>query len=512
MYLKKFGFKSDPFQSTNASEEPTISDYFVPPPYFEAVKGDPTQPKSQVILAPRGGGKTAQRVMLEQASHNSKDYLCIVYDDFLLPENAKLSDIDLTYHIRNVNELITLSILLECSNQNIKKNDLPNGLVKVLKESISIYLGKYSQQVHSGSIGKFKNIGDKASDIWESYGGKISLLVNGVLDYLGAGSVDLSALAKNPENYDQSHQFYLKKLGEISKAIGYKSIYVLVDRVDETSLTSSDAEKSYAFIRPLISDLHILETSNIAFKFFLWDQIHSHYSTDGARPDRVKIYKLNWSVREIHAMLTERLRSFSDKKTTSLNQMVETDLNAHLLVSYVAERSPRDLIRACGRIVDEQVRISDNDDLISENAMWSGIESFCNERSEELFPQHITELKKVGAPTFTNRMLANDIFRKSENAIRPKIQSWQSSGAVDRIGDVPNPGNRPLYLYGLTDIRLCVAALANTSTADIFGNYLIECFACKRINITDQDQFDCSCGSHNKLSGSKSIYELCQLK
>lgn len=57
MYLDKFGFQADPFQSTNAADEPEISNYFVPPPYFKAVVGDPSQPKSQVILAPRGGRK-----------------------------------------------------------------------------------------------------------------------------------------------------------------------------------------------------------------------------------------------------------------------------------------------------------------------------------------------------------------------------------------------------------------------------------------------------------------------
>ena len=57
MYLKKFGFDADPFQSTNAADEPDIAGYFVPPSYFQAVVGDPSQPKSQVVLAPRGGGK-----------------------------------------------------------------------------------------------------------------------------------------------------------------------------------------------------------------------------------------------------------------------------------------------------------------------------------------------------------------------------------------------------------------------------------------------------------------------
>lgn len=509
MYLERFGFYSDPFQSTNAADEPEIAGYFVPPPYFQAVLGDASQPKSQVVLAPRGGGKTAQRVMIEQSSRGSKDFLCIVYDEFMLPEKAHISFIDLSYHLRNVNELLTLAVLLECSNRNAGKGDLPKELVKVLKQAIEIYLGTYSQQLHSSSIRKFKNLGDKASEIWDSYGGKISLLVDGVLAYFGAGPVDLSKLARNPENYEQSHQFYLRMLSEIAIHLGYKSVYVLVDRVDETNLTNADSQKAYDFIRPLIGDLHVLETPNVAFKFFLWDQIKSHYIADGARPDRVKIYSLNWSVLEISRMLSARLRSFSKELIGSLNDLIESSVDAHILASYVASSSPRDLIRVCGRIVDEQVRMEPGKEKISAETMWVGIRNFCHERAEELYTRHLPDLRKIGAPTFTNRDLANNVFRVSENAIRPRIQGWQDAGAVKRVGEVPNPGNRPLYLYGLSDIRLCVAALTNTPVDEIFGNFLLECPACHTINISDRNEFSCGCGNSVRLDHAKSILEIC---
>jgi hypothetical protein len=447
--------------------------------------------------------------MIEQLSHGSKDFLCIVYDEFLIPEKVLITDIDLNYHLRNVNELLTLSILIECSHQGIGKDDLPEELVLVLKQSVEIYLGKYSQLLHSSSIGKFKNLGDKASDIWNSYGGKISLLVNGVMAYFGVGAVDLSALARNPENYEQSHQFYLRKLSEIAIKLGYKSVYVLIDRIDETSLTNADAQRAYDFVKPLISDLHVLETPNVAFKFFLWDQMRSYYVADGARPDRVKMYILNWSVAEIAKMLESRLRAFSKDKLNNFSEMIETGLDAHFLVSYIASSSPRDLIRVCGRIVDEQVRMEPTGEKIMPEKMWAGIRTFCVERAEELFTRHLADLRKIGAPTFTNRMLANDVFRVSENAIRPKIQSWQDSGAVKKVGEMPNPGNRPLYLYGLVDIRLCVAALSNTPVDEIFGNFLLECPACKNINISDQDHFSCGCGASVKLDQAKSILEIC---
>ena len=44
-FLAHFGFADDPFQSTNASEEPKPESYFVPPPFFPSVLGNPSDPK-----------------------------------------------------------------------------------------------------------------------------------------------------------------------------------------------------------------------------------------------------------------------------------------------------------------------------------------------------------------------------------------------------------------------------------------------------------------------------------
>jgi hypothetical protein len=76
--------------STNAAEEPRLSDYFVEPPYFVSVMGDPSRPQSHVVLAPRGGGKTAQRRMIEDASQ-SQAILCVTYDTFDLAMQLRVN-------------------------------------------------------------------------------------------------------------------------------------------------------------------------------------------------------------------------------------------------------------------------------------------------------------------------------------------------------------------------------------------------------------------------------------
>ena len=60
-FYENLGFVSHPFVKTNADEEPLLEKYFVPPPFFDGVIGDPTSPSPAIVLAPRGGGKSALR-------------------------------------------------------------------------------------------------------------------------------------------------------------------------------------------------------------------------------------------------------------------------------------------------------------------------------------------------------------------------------------------------------------------------------------------------------------------
>jgi hypothetical protein len=53
--LAPLGFAKDSFAKTNADEEYNLTEYFVPPPFFSAVFGDPESPKSSMVFAPRGG-------------------------------------------------------------------------------------------------------------------------------------------------------------------------------------------------------------------------------------------------------------------------------------------------------------------------------------------------------------------------------------------------------------------------------------------------------------------------
>ena len=114
-FLGARGFKENPFILTNADEEQNLPLYFVPPPFFDAVLGSPSEPKSCTVFAPRGGGKTAQKVMIENESEAGGErhrFLCLTYDRFILPDGFQVRNATLEWHMLKLVRLLSTALLV----------------------------------------------------------------------------------------------------------------------------------------------------------------------------------------------------------------------------------------------------------------------------------------------------------------------------------------------------------------------------------------------------------------
>jgi hypothetical protein len=302
------------------------------------------------------------------------------------------------------------------------------------------FLGALSTEQFKTATDSIKSLGDKA--LLESLWGPLAAALTILMKKAGLDDVTVPSELVQETRQDESIRFHYEQLVGIVQALGMSATYVLVDRVDEMTLTSGDASSTLEFIRPLAYDLPTLETPGVAFKFFLWDKIESGLRAGGARPDRVPLYTLKWTLEELEEMLTRRLIAYSGGRIESMNQMLSdgSSLNVHRLVAYLSGGSPRDMIRVAQRIVAEQTRISAESQSLDEKNIWVGIRQFANERAEELCGSgYLGELKKVGEVTFTISHLSSNIFRVGDQAARRKVQLWGNTGVVEKIGEIPNP-------------------------------------------------------------------------
>jgi hypothetical protein len=510
-FLDRLGFAGDPFESTNADQEPNLDSYFVPPPYFPTVVGDPDSPQSHVVLAPRGGGKTAQRRMVEQKSAADGDFLCITYDRFDQLDDFKVSQASWAYHVNQLCRLMLFGLLVKFEDDPDLAYLLSDRQKQVLKFQVSRFLGSLSAEEVGAAVDSLKNFGDKAHDFWHKYGGPVAVLTAAILKKMGFDGVELPKDLAEESRRDDNLRFHFDQLLAIAQQVGFKSTYLLVDKVDELSLTSNSADASFEFIKSLLTDLPTLESSGVAFKFFLWDKYEDAYRAGGSRPDRIPIFTLKWSIAELEIMLTQRLRAYSHDQIDSLNQLTAagSGINLHRLVCILATGSPRDMIRLGKRIFAEETRAGVSSSAISEDAVWQGIREFSSAKAQEIIPNYIGELTRVGKPTFTTNHVGSEVFRISDNAARRKLQLWGDSGAVQKIGEIPNR-NRPSHLYGVVDLRVAVAMLPAVDVPLILGNYALVCPSCEDICITDRQEVDCPwCSSHFQVSAVNSLLQDC---
>lgn len=488
-FFNNLGFDDNPFRFTNADEEDRLEQYFIQPPYFESIFGDLSRPASAIVFAPRGGGKSAQRRMIEISSMG-KPLLCLTYDRFEFPERQTPYTTTLEYHLRNILRIGVVGLLTHLQNdanllQRYNKNDK-----RTLLALIHQYLGRITEDELKRAVDSLKSFPDKAKDFWNEYLPAIAPFLVIILKMLKMDPGELSRFEDRAGQLEQSPKYQLELLRNLAAKVGLKSIYVLVDKVDETALTVRDAKASFALISPLIKDLEVLEMKGFAFKFFLWDELEP-FHREYARPDRIPQFPMEWDERTLYELLGERLKAYSNRKISRLAQVADNAVGAQIeeLVISFSGNSPRDVIRICQRICNEQLEFNPFATKLQEKAVLDGISHFSEKRAEEIAGGNVLkDLKKVGATDFTLNFLANEIFKeRHENTSRVKIKEWRNSGIVGEVGAVTGPRGKPVKLYAITDLRIARTLFPEMTVMEFFHKKVKRCERCGAMVIRDWD-------------------------
>lgn len=511
-YLQKAGFIGDPLAHTNAEQEERLGDYFVQPPYFQSVLGDPSTPKSNVIFAPRGGGKTAQRLMIErEAIAPDATYLCLTYDAFtsVASQGGGLS----SHHVE-LCRIVTLAILSYLEDDSVEAIFLNDHERQIVKVAAQQFVGGLGLGEYKTAVGAVKTLGDKTGEFWKKYGGPVAAGLALLMKKAGLDDVNVSVTLEQQaqDSGVTSSYYFLSQLVEIAKKLGWDAVYFLVDKVDETPRTTNNAEAAGKLILELVTDLPTLETPGAAFKFFFWDQMEDYLRVNGLRGDRVEVVNLGWTVDELSEMLSRRLAAFSDNKITSFNQLVdeETPVDAHKVLVHLCHGSPRDMIRMARSIVKEHTRMPNEASAISSATLAKGIVDFSKESTLEKFGRFQKDFSRIQNSSFTLTELAS-IFKISTTGVTNKVNAWIPTGAVRPLGTRPNPGAKPLNLYGFADLRIVIASSSET-IGRVLSSNAVECSECMRIVYSKETEVDCpDCTAKVVSEKARSLLEVCAL-
>lgn len=489
----KLGFESNPFQYTDAEREKLLPEYFVPPPYFDSVWGDPITPMPTVVLAPRGSGKTAQKKMIEIHALSSQIVLPISYNRFEFTELKTLDDVALDYHISNICRLVTAAILSFLEEKEEQRNQLSKWQRIRLASLTEFYLSDLSSDYLRNIAEAVQPLSAKARIIWNAYLAEPAAKLFATFAS-GWGWMpiepDFKLIGKSTKSVLAPLKSHLEMLADLAKTIGFVSIYVLIDKVDETELTGNDSEQTFKLLTPILKDLDFLSLRGYGFKFFLWDALLPYY-IKSARPDRVAQYHLEWTRPQLHTMLQNRLQAHSKGRLQKLSSVSE-DIGSSLdeLVVAFSQRSPRNVIRICEKILSEQLRITPDAPKLTRDAINQGLTIYCNDTLVESFgTSTVSDLRRVGRVEFTITHLVDNVFKTTANACRNKVTAWTKAGLVAHVSDIQKgkTGGRPINNYRFIDTRAALLAKGNKTPIEFVRAHLLECTTCHSDQIIDLD-------------------------
>lgn len=489
-YINKLGFVNDPFLHTNADKESDyLGGYFIKPDYFEDVWGDPLSPVSNIIYAPRGGGKTAQRIMIEKRAKEYDNVLTITYASHDLSPFKKIDDITIRYHLEYLNRLLLIAFFNRISDsqydfKQLLKFDERQYLFKLSK----LYLYDTPVTFPSQAINSLKCLQDRIVDIWNNFRLPISKVIKSISKNQGV-EIDLSDVNVE-KSIETNHKENLYNLIELIRKVGYVSVYVLIDKVDEQSLTGNDPEASFLLIKDLIRDLELLETPNLCFKFFLWDALKP-YVVSVARPDRVFSYDLKWSWNQMQEMLNKRVAVFSNGKIEDILK-IYSDAKYLGRTILFSEYSPRDCIRICKRILSEQFKENSASLKFEGKIVDKAISIFSEERTRELInsESNYKHLTKVNRVSFSIEELVVGKVGADSTTIRNIINPWTTSMILKKIGLLKRKNARAVNEYAFQDVRVAFIACSSLSIEEFVNKKVKRCknHECKHIYYRDFDK------------------------
>lgn len=369
-WLKRHGFFANPFADQEANREKRLTEYFVETPYYDDVMGLPTNPRSIVVYAGRGSGKSAHRLMVAQACRpksRSSSVLAVEYDSFgrLAEQIGAGSEIGgslLRRHLAAIMERTVEALIGSlCSDPNLASS-FPLERAGRLK----YFWERYGVTVDDPSLyfGLLRSQCSRPLDFeWSAFrtawhSEDLLSLIEGSCLRENSRAMLLAELVDVPSDRINETLLSVAALYELLVALVRSSrleaVYVLVDRVDEAHALADRPDRVADMLTPLIGELPLLECPGAAFKFFIPDDVARILAErPGIRTDRILFRELHWQDEMMEELLSARLSYFSDGKIAALGELCEPDLAAEVDAKIVefALGVPRNLLRLAEELI-----------------------------------------------------------------------------------------------------------------------------------------------------------------
>lgn len=379
-WVDYFGFQRFPFDRPEAGNEEFarpdfLASCFVEPRGFERVFGQADSPVTSLLFAARGTGKTACRVMMDYYCQNGLARLSSAQfgePNFVLSvphtrldnvreiarqtsENPGAVQIAPEHHVIEImRQAIPAFVNLVARNAVFSKKI--SEFSKSNFEDLSFYIVLYSAYLTSPQ-----------KDFLRDLGVSMPPIENQIRGLAGQTDVHERSLSWEPIMIQQrigvSAMVHLEHWAALMPMVGIKSIYVLVDGVDELMESADDPQYAHALIRPVLTNLKLMDgTHHLAFKFFLPSDMETNVLSDKKfRLDRgFVIQKLELKPEDLINILRERLSALRrpdyeirDRTAAGFDALCVPELRGQVEqdIIDVVKGNPRRLMNFCSLMI-----------------------------------------------------------------------------------------------------------------------------------------------------------------
>ncbi|GAB4535021.1 MAG: hypothetical protein Kow0063_18790 [Anaerolineae bacterium] len=395
-WLRRVGFsRGNPFEIGEAESEPFVPECFVDPGVYDSIKDDP---QTLLVFAPRGGGKTALRVMLASdcrplqpiaVNPHSSD-LAVTYTDFdpaLAACDYELTRLTPAHHVAGILRS-ACSALLDAFWQDA-------GLAAALSPPDRTLFASYCRHFNPALLGadtayrRMKSICPEIEVPWSDL--RQAITERRLAAFLQGCEMPLAPQLQwyaelvddipEPLASADSPVTLLSGFAQLVQRIGLKRLYILVDRLDERFLTFQEPNNLVELVAPLISNLPLMGVPGIAFRLFLPREARESVLPFVRRDRRLKVLEVTWNDNQLRQLLRLRLRVYSEDKVQALGKLCETSLAPRIEDEMIeaANGSPRRLLQLGAALLETQVTLSPNKRAITDAAWGQTLDNILGE-------------------------------------------------------------------------------------------------------------------------------------
>jgi hypothetical protein len=458
---RHWGFREKPFQKYEAeSEGEELTKFFLEPAWLGAVT-DMKASHSVALFGPRGMGKTAIRLCVEQsAAERDNGPIPVPYVNF---EHITGAESESDRQLKHLNQMIRLMLAFGVLHRH--KVAASVGALHPPKPLLAEMLHRYFRSpddlaevielnkdfVVSGSEKAAESYSQILTQAYPWYTFRpVRRFTRTHWKRSIQFTLEVFKRGVNPELLSAAERERRRdflRLAAVAEEFHGNSWWILIDRLDEhfervgrTGSVGSVEVKSLAVMlaTSLMADTRLLlETEGVYFKFFLWSELREPLRQNDIRLDKVRNWGIEWSKEDLGLMIDRRLSYFSERRVTTLQDLCSKEDGDQIqrIVTRLAHGSPRRLLTLLDAIVPEHVahcrrKGADVRTLAVESCV-PGLAECCGRLAEDTYGDLSVEQFGMLGATFT---VADVTKYLKLNSADSQLGEWEASGAIQRTG------------------------------------------------------------------------------